>query len=58
MKLSEDLRRVMRASVRAYFAPLTGAVKGVRAELQRVDREAQRQRDRQSKGDQRPPRIA
>lgn len=49
MKLSEDMRRVMRDSVRSYFAPLTGAIKGVRAELQRVDRDAQLRRERKKK---------
>lgn len=49
MNLSNDLRRVFRDSIRAYFAPLTGAVKGIRVELHRVDRQAQRDRDRQDK---------
>lgn len=34
-----NLRRIVRESVRMYFAPLTGAWKGVRDELRRVDDE-------------------
>ena len=45
MKKPIHLRRVMRDSFRMYFAPLTGAIKGIRAELQRTDREIQRNRN-------------
>lgn len=38
MKL--NLRRIFKNSVRLYFSPLTGAIKGVRRELRRMDREA------------------
>lgn len=58
MKLSNDMRRIMRDSVRAYFAPLTGAIKGIRAELHRVERDAKRQRDRAANRAQRPTRAA
>lgn len=58
MKLSEDLRRVMRDSVRSYFAPLTGAIKGVRAELDRVDRDAKRRRDQQEHRKHQSSRVA
>ena len=58
MKLSDDLRRVMRDSVRSYFAPLTGAIRGVRAELARVDRDAQRHRDLQEQREHRSSRTA
>ena len=44
MKSNVKLRRVMRDSIRMYFAPLTGAFKGIRAELQRADREIERHR--------------
>ena len=44
MKLSIEIRRVMRDSVRLYFAPLTGAIKGARAEVRRIDRATQRHR--------------
>lgn len=44
MKQATLLRRVMRDSIRMYFAPLTGAFKGIRAELQRADREMQQHR--------------
>lgn len=36
------VRRVLRDSLRMYFAPLTGAIKGIRAELERTDREIAR----------------
>jgi hypothetical protein len=39
MKTSINIRRVMKDSFRLYFAPLTGAFKGVRAEFRRGDRE-------------------
>ncbi|MBV7542158.1 hypothetical protein [Acidovorax sp. sic0104] len=32
-----DLRRIFLNSVRVYFAPLTGAFKGIRDELRRTD---------------------
>lgn len=35
-----NLRRIFKNSVRLYFSPLTGAIKGVRRELRRMDREA------------------
>jgi hypothetical protein len=35
-----NLLRVFRNSVRLYFSPLTGAVRGVRRELRRMDRAA------------------
>lgn len=38
-------RRIMRDSVRMYFAPLTGALKGIRAEMRCADREVQRHRN-------------
>ena len=37
-------RRLMRESVRLYFAPLTGALKGIRSEWRRLEQEAARQR--------------
>ena len=49
MKSSFHLRRVMRDSIRMYFAPLTGAFKGIRAELQRADREIEHNRRTESK---------
>jgi hypothetical protein len=48
MKQLIQVRRVMRDSIRMYFAPLTGAFKGIRAELHRADREAQRNRSTES----------
>lgn len=38
-------RRMFYASLRRYFAPLTGAVRGVRAELLRAERERKRPSD-------------
>jgi hypothetical protein len=35
-----NLRRIFKNSVRLYFSPLTGAVRGVRRELRRMDRAA------------------
>lgn len=56
MKLNEDLRRVMGDSVRTYFAPLTGAYKGIRQELRRVELDAQKRRERKAHQEQpRPP---
>ena len=43
-KSSINVRRIMRNSVRLYFAPLIGALKGIRSELHRADREAARHR--------------
>jgi len=48
MKQPTQVRRVMRDSIRMYFAPLTGAIKGIRAELHRADREVQRNRSAES----------
>ena len=44
MKPVVPVRRVMQDSIRMYFAPLTGAYKGIRAELQRADLEVKRHR--------------
>ncbi len=48
MKQQIHVRRLMRDSIRMYFAPLTGAIKGIRAELHRADREVQRHRNAES----------
>jgi hypothetical protein len=44
MKLKQTLylRRVFKDSVRMYFAPITGAIKGVKSEFRRCDREIAR----------------
>ena len=44
MKTSLNLKRIAFDSVRRYFAPLTGAYKGVRDEYRRLDAEADRAR--------------
>ena len=38
------LRRIVRDSIRIYFAPLTGAFKGMRHEWRRLDRDIERRR--------------
>lgn len=44
-------RRIMRDSVRLYFAPLMGAIKGMRAEWRRIERDARRSRVAEQKGE-------
>ena len=44
MKFMIHLRRVIKNSIRIYFAPLTGAFKGMRAEWRHIDLEIQRNR--------------
>lgn len=36
---TQELRQVVQDSVRLYFAPLTGAFKGIREEFKTIDRE-------------------
>lgn len=38
MNTGLDVRRVMRDSIRVYFAPLVGAYRTLRAEIRRADR--------------------
>ena len=45
MKQLMQVRRIMRDNIRVYFAPLTGAFKGIKAELQLVDRDIQQRRN-------------
>ena len=44
-----QIRRIFRDSLKLYFAPLTGAYKGIKNELLRVDREIARDRSAQAK---------
>jgi transposase len=45
-----NLRRIIRESVRMYFAPLIGAFKGARDELRRVDNEiVERRREEEAR---------
>lgn len=44
-----QIRRIFRDSLKLYFAPLTGAYKGIKNELLRVDREIARDRGAQAK---------
>lgn len=37
--------KLIRNSIRMYFAPLIGAIKGIRAEMHRIDQEIQRDRE-------------
>ena len=46
---SLQIRRIFRDSLKLYFAPLTGAYKGIKNELLRVDREIERDRCAQAK---------
>lgn len=46
------VRRIMIDSLRLYFAPLTGAWRGIRAELDRVDRDIERRRKLEQQGKQ------
>lgn len=39
MKTTINVRRVAKDSIRMYFAPLTGAFKGIRDEVRRNDRD-------------------
>lgn len=43
MKTNMDIRRIFRNSVRLYFAPITGAIKEVRSEMNRIHREQHQQ---------------
>jgi len=38
------IRRIMVDSLRLYFAPLTGAYRGIRAEFRRLDRDIEQRR--------------
>ncbi|CAJ0804211.1 MULTISPECIES: hypothetical protein [Ralstonia] len=58
MKSQINVRRVFRDSLRMYFAPLTGAFKGIRAELRRTDREIALHRSQESREDRKSAHIA
>ncbi len=49
MKTTIYVRRVVQDSFRMYFAPLTGALKGIRQELKRSDRLIERRRGSETK---------
>jgi hypothetical protein len=51
VKTTIHMRRILRDSIRMYFAPLTGAFKGIRSELQRADREIAQHRAAEVKRD-------
>jgi hypothetical protein len=48
---SQQTRRIVKDSIRMYFAPVTGAYKGIRAELQKIDHDVQRHRNADAKSD-------
>ena len=48
MKVSRVIRRMLRDSIRMYFAPLKGAYKGIRDELRLAMLEADRHRKEES----------
>lgn len=41
MNISNQIRRIFRDSVRMYFAPLVGAIKGIRVEYRVIQRAAE-----------------
>ena len=43
MKTTMNIRKIFRNSVRLYFAPLTGAVRAVRYEWRRIEKQHQRE---------------
>jgi hypothetical protein len=47
MKTKLNVRRIIRNSVRLYFAPLTGAYKAVRSETNRISREQHKESNNQ-----------
>ena len=49
MNTKKTARRLLNDSIRMYFAPLTGAYKGIRDEYKRVDAEIKRRRAAESK---------
>lgn len=51
MKTESYLRRIMRDSVRLYFAPLRGAIKGIRSEWRQIERDARIGRTAEQKGE-------
>lgn len=48
MKKSAYLRRIVKDSIRMYFAPITGAYRGIRVEFKKVDREILKHRNDES----------
>ncbi len=44
-----SIKRIMLDSLRLYFAPITGAYRGIRAEFQRLDRDIERRRQAEYK---------
>ena len=53
MQSSIVLRRILRDSIRMYFAPLTGAIKGIRAEWRQADLEAAQHRQEEAESNRR-----
>ena len=49
MKVNFNFRRLLKDSVQLYFAPLTGAVKGIRDEFRRTDQQIAQRADAQRK---------
>lgn len=45
MMITGSVCRLLRDSILMYFAPLVGAVKGVRAEFKRLDQDRERRRN-------------
>lgn len=49
MKSNLNLKRIARDSIRMYFAPLTGAYKGIRDEMRRIDADSNRNRQQEAR---------
>ncbi len=47
------LRRILMDSLRLYFAPLTGAYRGIKAEFARLDRDIEQRRQAEREAGQR-----
>lgn len=51
MNPTNHFRRIMRDSASLYFAPLVGAIRGIRYEWRRIERDARRCRLAEQKGE-------
>ena len=45
MKIRLSFRRILKDSVQLYFAPITGAAKGIRDEFRRIDQQIDQRAD-------------
>ena len=49
MKIKLNFRRILKDSVQLYFAPITGAAKGIRDEFRRTDQQIAQRADTERK---------